>query len=345
MSRKTCLFILAVMIVLLLFPCCSKKTPEVKAKSYFEYFDTVSYVYSYAQDSNEVFEERAQKVAKVLEKYHRLLDIYHEYSGINNLCTVNKNAGKEPVKVDSELIEFLCYAKEMYSLTNKKMNIAMGPVLSLWHDARTSETHYVPDKSELKEASKYISIDNLEIDRENGTVRLSNSNSLLDVGAIGKGYAAEKAAQELEKDGVSSYVINIGGNVRIIGKKPNNTGWKTGIRNPNAPDGPFALMLEISDCSCVTSGTYERFFTVDGNKYHHIIDSETLFPASYFESVTVICHDSALADSLSTALFCMKREEGLELLEKLDRTDCVWITSDGTIYYTDGVKEYLIDEK
>ncbi len=324
-------------------------------------FDTASVIYSYAGDSKEVFDKNCEEAWSLLAEYHKLFDIYYEYSGVNNLCTLNKNAGGDPIKVSSKLVDFLLYAKELYTLTNGEMNIMMGAVLRLWHDART-DGGYIPSPESLTEASKHVSFDFLEIDKENNTVRITDKNARIDVGALGKGYATEKAAKHLESKGIKSYVLSIGGNIRLIGTKPNGEGWGTGINNPKyrEPDNSicmyawmhvdenednicdscktpkFATKITISDTSCVTSGDYERYFTVGGKKYHHIIDKDTLMPADYFSSVTIITANSGLADCLSTALFCMSYEEGLALVEKIGGVEVLWITRDGTMKTTKG---------
>lgn len=160
----------------------------------------------------------------------------------------------------------------------------------------------------------------------------------LDVGAVGKGYAVERSAQALVERGCKSYVLNVGGNIRTIGTKVDGSGWITGIKDPLNPDSKYAMYLSLTDTSCVTSGTYERYFIVDRVKYHHIIDCETLMPANYFISVSIITKDSGLADALSTALFCMSYEEGKALIEKLENVDVLWIYSDGSLKYTSGIK-------
>lgn len=321
-------------------PASTKAEPQGKA--YFSYFDTVSYVYSYAGDSAEAFETHSAEVSGILEEYHRLFDIYHEYSGMNNLCTVNRLAGGEAVPVDEKLISFLQYAVELHRLTDGEMNIMMGPVLSIWHDCRTEAEQdpsaaRVPDGQALSDAAAHTALSALEIDAENLTVRLTDPEASIDVGALGKGYATERAAEYLAQQNASGYVLNIGGNLRIIGTKPDGTGWVTGIRNPSEPDGPYAARLELADTSGVTSGSYERYYTVDGVRYHHIIDQDTLMPADYFTSVTVICKDSGLADALSTALFCMSYEDGLELVDKLGDVEVLWILPDGTQRSTPGL--------
>ncbi len=324
---------------------CAREAPkaEPQGKAFFAYFDTVSYVYSYAEDSVEQFSERAELVSGVLEKYHRMFDIYHEYTGMNNLCTVNRLAGGEPVEVDRELIDFLLYAKELYTLTNGEMNVMLGAVLSLWHDCRVAAENgeaRLPDEQELLEAAGHTDISLLEIDEEKLTVRISDEHSSIDVGALGKGYATERAAQQLEAQGVSGYVLNIGGNLRIIGTKPDGSGWITGIRDPQNEGGSIDRRLLLADISCVTSGVYERYFTVDGKRYHHIIDKDTCYPAAYFSSVTVVSGDSALADALSTALFCMPIDEGTELLKGLD-AEALWIFPSGEIEYSENFSQYM----
>ncbi len=336
--------VLGLLVVLAGCPKTANKA-EPKGMMYFTFFDTVSYVYSYAEDSQQDFEVRCEGVAEILGEYHRLFDIYYEHSGVSNLRTINLNAGKEPVKVDEKLIDFLLYAKELYTETNGEMNIMMGSVLKLWHDCReqassSSSDNKIPTEEELKEASLHTDLSCLEIDEVNKTVRISDPEASIDVGALGKGYATEKAAEYLRSIGVEGYVLNIGGNIRIIGHKPDGTGWKTGIKNPADPES-YALTLELANTSCVTSGDYERFFYVDNVKYHHIIDKDTLMPSVHFRSVSVITENSGLADALSTALFSMSYEDGLALVERIGNVDVLWITSDGTQYQTDGLNKLI----
>ena len=342
-KTKKLFYLLMIVGQLVVLTGCLNSVKETKPMGmmYFSFFDTVSNIYSYAGDSQEKFNENCEEVASILEEYHKLFDIYHEYSGVNNLCTINKNAGGEAIVVDEKLIEFLLYTKEMYTLTNGKANVMLGAVLKLWHNAREYASNdpmnaKIPDIVLLEEAIKHTSIDLLEIDEENNTVRITDPSALIDVGAIGKGYATEKAAQHLEQKGITSYVLNIGGNIRIIGTKVNGDGWNTGIKNPLDPSS-YAFYTNIADTSCVTSGDYERYFIADGKKYHHIIDGETLMPANYFSSITIITKDSGLADTLSTALFCMNYEDGLKLVESLGNVEVLWIYSDGSQKTTDGM--------
>ena len=339
---KTLLCLCMILGLLVVMTGCPETADKAEPKGmvYFTFFDTVSYIYSYKEETNEQFNQNCEGVSEILEEYHRLFDIYHEYSGVVNLCTLNKNAGGEAMVVDEKLIDFLIYAKELYTLTGGEMNIMMGAVLRPWHDCReaasiNSANATIPEKEVLDEAAKHVDFSLLEIDEQNLTVRITDPEASIDVGALGKGYATEKAAEHLKERGITSYVLNIGGNIRIIGQKPDGSGWLTGIKDPFSPES-YAKRITISDVSCVTSGIYERYFVVDGVRYHHVIDKDTLMPSEYFASITIITPDSGLADALSTALFCMSYEDGLALVKSIGGVEVFWVANDGTQYMTDG---------
>jgi len=269
------------------------------------YFNTPCIVYDYSGMSDEEFSELCDDIEGLTRKYHRLFDIYHTYPDTVNIKSINDGAGEE-IEVSSELYEFLVFCKKMHSLTEGEMNIALGAVLSLWHDCReTAEvgSAALPDEGELSEAMRHTDIEKLLL-LDNNRVRLADEKMRLDVGAVGKGYAVNKIAEELLGRGISGVVLDFGGNLRAIGKKPSGDGWSTGITHPRV-QGSYITKFEISDTSVVTSGDYERYFTVGDKRYHHIIDKDTGMPARAFSSVTVVTQDSGVADALSTALFCM----------------------------------------
>ena len=220
----------------------------------------------------------------------------------------------------------------------------LGSVLSIWHDYRTaaSEPPYVaqvPEESALSEAAKHVSIDSLVIDKDAGTVYISDPAASIDVGAIAKGYTVDLLYNALKEMGADSIALNIGGNIRTIGLLPGNKKWKVGITNPDrSSDKSFIRRVAIEDIALVTSGDYERYYYVGDTKYHHIIDPDTLMPAEYFASVTIFTKDSGLADALSTALFCMSYEDGLALVKSIGGVDVLWVYPNGAVKYTDGVK-------
>ncbi|MBQ4327215.1 MAG: FAD:protein FMN transferase [Clostridia bacterium] len=333
---KTSVLLLALMLVLCAcLPSCAPATEKFSAYS-LEFFDTATTITGY-ETSKERFDQISGEVLALLEEYHRLFTIYNRYEGMENLCTVNelKNGVHRVVKVDRKIIDLLLYAKEMYTLTGGKVNIAMGSVLSIWHDYRTAGLDdpfnaELPPKELLDEAAKHTDINNLIIDEKNSTVFISDPKMTLDVGAVAKGYAVEMAAQYLKEKGYLTYIVNVGGNVRAVENKPKGESWTAGIENPGIEsDQTYLRYLQISDLSVVTSGSYQRYYTVNGIDYHHIIDPVTLYPAQGYLSVSVVCRHSGMGDALSTALFCMTYEDGLALVESLEDVDALWVFPNG----------------
>ncbi len=319
-----------------------KKEPEKFTEYSFDCFDTVTTVTGYA-DSREEFDKITADILAELREYHKLFTIYNRYENLENLCTVNelKNGEHRTVTVDRRIIDMLLFAKDMYALSKGKVNIAMGSVLSIWHEYRQDGTDdpfnaKLPPMEKLAEAAKHTDINNMVIDEENCTVTLTDPQMRLDVGAIAKGYAIEMVAQSLEARGIGGYIINVGGNVRTLGTKPDGSGWTVGVRNPDPEAADYIAYLSLVGESLVTSGSYQRYYTVNGKDYHHIIDTETLMPSQGFTSVSILCKSSALGDALSTALFCMSLEDGRELIDSLDGVEAMWVAEDGNKYYTDG---------
>jgi thiamine biosynthesis lipoprotein len=164
------------------------------------------------------------------------------------------------------------------------------------------------------------------------TVEITDPEASLDVGAIAKGFTAEHIYDMLTEYGIDGYAINLGGNLRTVGTKPDGSGWVSGIQNPdkNAPD-PYVAKLTISDSALVTSGVYERFYTVEGVQYHHIINKDTLMPENNYLSVTVHTESSTVADALSTALFNMSIEDGKRVISSLSDTEVIYVLQGGGI--------------
>ena len=312
--------------------CAANREPA--SATFYDYFDTAITVSDYSEPSSKEFSELSATVRAEFEEYHKLYDIYNEYDGINNLATLNRLAG-EWVELDGRILDLLLYGKQAYSLTGGAVNIAMGSVLSLWHEARTlgrenPSLAYLPEKSELEAAAAHTDIDKIEIDTVGGRARLSDPEMRIDVGAVAKGYATERICERLEAEGRTSLVINAGGNVRIIGKKPSGADFSVGIENPAPGEGGYSFILSLSDTAVVTSGSYQRYFTVEGKRYGHIIDGETLMPAERYLAVSVTVKDSALADVLSTALYVLDLDEGLALVKSIDGARAYWVNTDGS---------------
>lgn len=333
-------FLTLLLAVLLLGGCTPKEPQESRYQATFlELFDTVTTIVGYAP-TEEAFSATAEAIHDELESYHQLFDIYNTYPGVVNLKTLNDTAATAPVKVDEKIIELLKFCREVYDVTSGKVNIAMGSVLQLWHEARESgiadpENAKLPEETALTEAAKHTDLSQLILDEEAGTVYYADPQMQLDVGAIAKGYALEQVC----KTAPEGLLISVGGNVRATGPKPDGGSWVVGIQNPTGEDG-YLHTLEVQDISVVTSGDYQRYYTVDGVSYHHIIDPETLYPGRLWRAVTVLCPDSGLADGLSTALFLLPQAEGQALLDKFG-CEALWVDSENNLYYSPGFRDYI----
>lgn len=344
--KKLTVIILILAFSINLTACADKKKTRYEAE-FLVLFDTVTKIVAYTETKEE-FTKYSELIYDNLKEYHELYDIYHDYPGKNNIKTINDNAGKKPVKVDKKIIDLLVFSKEWYKKTDSKMNIAFGSVLKIWHDYRTAgldneENAKIPPMDILKKASQHTNINKLKIDEKNSTVYLEDPEMSLDVGAVGKGYATEQVSQIAEKNGFKSGLISVGGNIRSIGNKGvDNQLWNLGIQNPDTESKNSTLkLIYVADKSVVSSGDYERYYTVNGKRYHHIIDPNTLFPSEYFSAVTIVTHDSGMADVLSTAIFNMPFEQGNKLIESLPDTEALWVTKDGKIKYSKNFDKYL----
>lgn len=334
-------FLASILLFSLLLAGCAGEQPQQKqyTATFLTLFDTVTTVIGRA-DSQEAFQAMAQDVHDRLLVYHQLFDIYNDYEEIHNLKTVNDQAGIAPVTVDEKIIRLLLDCKKYYTATGGRVNVCMGSVLQLWHEARNDglddPAHaYVPDAEALAEAADHCDPKNLIIDEAASTVYLADPEMRLDVGAIAKGWAT----QEVAKASPQGLLISVGGNVCATGPKDTSgTPWVVGIQDPDG--GEYLHTVYLDKGSVVTSGDYQRAYAVDGDVYHHIIDPDTLYPSRYWRSVTVICPDSALADALSTALFLLPLEDGQALLDQLG-AEAMWVNDQGEQFYSPGFQKLI----
>lgn len=340
---------LALTACLLLSGCAAEETlPARYEQTFFDVFDTVTTVIVYDTDADDA-QEKIDEAHELLTRYHRLYDIYDAYDGLNNLYSVNQNAGIAPVQVDEEILDLVSFGRDMYAATDGALNIALGSVTSLWKEYREAGLDdpghaALPPEDDLQKAGRHTDIGGVVIDRAAGTLYLTDRDLRLDVGAIAKGYAVQRVVERLRSEGVDSMLISAGGNVCAVGTKADGSNWKVGVQDPYS-DG-YLLAVRVDDRSLVTSGTYERYYTVDGKKYHHIIDPKTLCPSAYYDSVSVLCADSGMADALTTGLFCMPPEEGEALVASLDGVEALWVLPDGTQLESAGFASYVVaDEK
>ena len=326
--------------------------PQRYSTVFYDVFDTVTQVIAYC-DSEADFTAQMDALHADLVEYNQLYDIYNDYDGVTNIKTINDNAGKAPVTVDDKILGMLELAQTMYDTTEGKLNIAMGSVLNIWHNYREAaladdddSNNRLPSQEELDAAAQHCDIANLVIDEDAKTVYLADPEMSLDVGSVGKGYAVEQVAQAAEARGLTSALISVGGNLRAIGAKPDGSQWVGGVENPWDSSEVYTnntstvAAVKMSDLSLVTSGDYQRYYVVDGVRYHHLIDPDTLRPAAYFNGVSVLAPDSGVADCLTTGLFCMPLEEGQKIVESLDGVEALWCTTDGEVVKSSGWDEH-----
>ncbi|MBO4770514.1 MAG: FAD:protein FMN transferase [Clostridia bacterium] len=301
------------------FSSCGQKR---FSETYTDVFDTVTTFTACCQNKNK-FAELSQTVHDELKRIDAIFSIYNEKSSAFAINT-EKNA-----IICDDMYQVLLVSREFYDKTGGKLNIAMGSVLSLWHEFRENGRS-LPEKEALMSASAHADMDNLHFTDVNAAI--SDPDMTLDFGAVAKGYAADAVSRLLDCD----FILNIGGNVYAGGHKEGGSKWSVGVENP---DGGLLTVLAASDVSVVTSGDYQRYRELNGVRYHHIIDSETLYPSVLYRSVTIIHTSSLIADALSTALFCMDIESGRALALEYG-AEALWMKNDGTLVRTDGFANY-----
>ncbi len=358
--RRLCCLLLAAVLCFAMAACQGKEAPDTGYTRYttqfFDTFDTIIQITGYTKTQEE-FEGYAQFVHERFAHLSKLYDRFYEYTGVNNVRTINQNAGIAPVEVDPELLEMLAFAKDQCQRSGGRVNIAMGPALELWHGYRERYAGMAlpedapdayPAMEALEEADQLSQLDKVIIDKDAGTVFLEEPGMALDVGAVAKGYAAQLVADQVYQEGFHSFILSAGGNV--VTKDPPLDGvrasWGIGIQDPFAdtadPDSSSLDVAFVHNQCVVTSGDYRQFYTVGDQYIHHIIDPDTLWPSNRYRALTVIGPDSGVGDFLSTCLFVMDYEEGRAFAQE-QGVMVLWVFPDGTVKYTDNMLSILRD--
>lgn len=299
--------------------------------------DTIVNIRIYDHKDNRILDEAFDKI-KDLED---LLSVHRIGS---DPFKINQNAGKEWVDISEETLEVLTICQEISRLSNGYFDITVGPLVKLW--AIKPPNGYVPTKDELINALLLVDHRKLKIDSVNSRAFLEAENMEINLGAIAKGFIADKIKEQLTEKGVKSGVINLGGNIVILGNRVDGKGFMVGVQEPDSERNDYLGLVEVSDKAVVSSGTYERFFEQDGKRYHHILNPYTGTPEeNSLDGVTVIAKDSTYADALSTTLFLLGLEDGLSLAEGMKDIQALFITKDKKVYTTSGLKNNFKLEK
>lgn len=258
--------------------------------------------------------------------------LFNRHSQDSELYRVNREASSRVSPDFQFLVE---RSLDFARLTGGAFNPALGALVDLWGIG--SEAPRIPDPGEIEKTLDNCRWEGIIIDE--GSV-VKPLETRLDLGGIAKGFAADQIREHFKHNSVESAIINLGGNVLVMGEKPDGSAWKIGVQNPHSNRGDYVGILHLRDTSMVTSGNYERYFEERGIRYHHLFDGRTGYPANNgLSSVTVITRSSLEADALSTSLFVMGLDKGFALASHLDGTEALFITEDGNIYLTSGLEE------
>ncbi|SFS88407.1 thiamine biosynthesis lipoprotein [Halolactibacillus miurensis] len=254
----------------------------------------------------------------------------------SEVSAINKNAGKEPVKVSEPVFNLVKEAIHYGELSNGGFDVTTGPLTNLWRigydDARK------PSQAEIDDTLPIVDYTKIELDETNQTVYLPSENMELDLGGIAKGFIADEVVKYFDAEDVTTAIIDLGGNVYVKGNRPSGEEWTVGVQNPYLGRGQLLGRIRASDLSVVTSGIYERYLEVDGEQYHHILDPKTGYPYdNEIAGVTIVSETSVAGDALSTSVFSLGLDDGLALIETLEDVEAVFVTKDKRIVLSSGL--------
>lgn len=283
-------------------------------------------------DSSEKAEKAIDKAFVEIEKLDTLLNFFSEKS---ELSEINKNAGIRSVKVSAETFDIFEKAVYAGKKTDGAFDLTIGPEIVLWDFYKKIK----PDDREIKKRLSLVNYRNINMDKKGRTIYLKKKGMSVDLGGIAKGYAADKASEVLKASGIKAGLVAIAGDIKAFGMKPDGRPWKVGIRNPRQKDKNDELIatIELVDSAISTSGDYERYFIVDGERYHHILNPKTGYPAALSQTAVIIANDGYITDSFSTGIFIMGHEKGLRLLDEMKINGMV-IDSNGKVHMTRNIR-------
>lgn len=284
-------------------------------------------------DSPEKARKATAAAYDALDDLGRLLNFYAEDS---ELSAINRNAGIKPVHVSRDTLEIVKTALMVSEQTEGGFDVTVGPIVKLWDFKKKT----LPSAAAIAERLPSVGYENIVIDEAAATVFLKKPGIQMDLGGIIKGFAADKAVQTLKANGIEDGIVAVAGDIKLFGRQPDGRPWNIGIQNPRAEgdkDELFAT-VNLGTQGISTSGDYQRYFILDGVRYHHLLNPKTGYPESLCRSVTVIAPEAALTDAYATGIFIMGPQKGLAVLERLGM-DGVIIDRDGKVLTTKGIRD------
>jgi thiamine biosynthesis lipoprotein len=276
-------------------------------------------------------------VSAGLSEIRRLEMLLSTWIPTSELSRINAEAGRSAVTVSSETLQILQWSLAVERLTNGAFNIAIGPVTDAWNVAGEPR---IPDDAELAQFKPLIDLSYLQLNEEAKTAFLARPRMRIDVGGIGKGFAADRAVEAMQMAGASAGVVALSGDIKTFGEMPDGQPFLFGIRHPRREDALLGR-IELRNEAISTAGDYERYFEMDGVRYHHILDPHTLQPARICQSVTVVARQGVMADGLDTGIFVLGPKLGLELVERLPDVEAIIVDREGALWISSGLKDRL----
>jgi thiamine biosynthesis lipoprotein len=271
------------------------------------------------------------------DEIKRLEQVLSTWRPNSELSRVNAEAGRRPVQVSSGTLELIIRSLDMAQLTGGGFNIALGPAVDAWS---VTERQHIPDDQELKALKPLVDWTSIQISLANQTIFLPRAGMRIDIGGIGKGYAADRAIEEMKRAGAMGGVVALSGDIKVFGILPERNGFPVGIRHPRR-EGELIAVIELKDEAISTAGDYERFFEHGGVRYHHILVPQTLQPARGCQSVTIIAKEGVMADGLDTGIFVLGPVEGMALVEGLPDVEAIIIDAEGKMTVSSGLRDRL----
>lgn len=267
----------------------------------------------------------------------RLEQVLSTWRPDSELSRVNAEAGRRPVQVSQETLDLVIRSLDMADLTHGGFNIALGPAVDAWS---VTEQQQIPDDRELQELKPLVDWTSIQVNRVTQTIFLPRDGMRIDIGGIGKGYAADRVVEVMKRAGATGGVVALSGDIKTFGVLPERNGFPVGIRHPRK-EGELIAIVELKDEAISTAGDYERFFERDGVRYHHIVSPETLQPARVCQSVTIIAREGVVADGLDTGVFVLGPVEGMALVESLPDVEAIIIDDEGKMAVSSGLRDRL----
>jgi FAD:protein FMN transferase len=282
-------------------------------------------------------DKAAAAIQAALDEIKRVEDLtsFHKPSA---LARLNEAAGTGAVVVDPELFTLVERSLKIARDTNGAFDPTIGPLTRLWHFSAGEPR--LPDPSEIAEALGKLGWEKIKLDPHSHAVLLTEPGMAIDLGAFAKGYALERARDRIKERGISSALVNIGGDIMAMGEKEPGKPWRVGIQDPRNPTSMVAVVA-AKDRAVITSGDYERFFVKEGKRYHHILDPKTGYPAESLQSATILADDPSTTQPMGTALFVLGVQEGLKYVESKPGLEALLIDSSGTVRLSRGAESFL----